>query len=219
MNMKKNIEDTNLSELREKIIFSMSEKRAIHTVAVEAMAIKLGKLYAPDKINVLRAAALLHDVTKEKKTDDQIVLCHKYGVKINENDLYSPKTLHARTAAALIPIEYPEFADDEVINAVRWHTTGHKEMTITEKIIYLADYIDESRTFDDCVTLRNKFWNAEPEKMSTEERDAHLREILILSYDMTIKNLIEENFPVASDTIDARNELICEKLKANTQKG
>ena len=217
--MNKIIEEKQLSELRDKIIFSMSEKRAIHTVAVEAMAIRLGKLYAPEKLHVLRASALLHDVTKEKKTDEQLVLCHKYGVKISEIDLYSPKTFHARTAAALIPTEYPEFADDEVINAVRWHTTGHKGMTITEKIIYLADYIDESRTFDDCVTLRNRFWDAEPEKMSADEREAHLREILILSYDMTIKNLIEENSPVASDTIDARNELICERLKANTMKG
>lgn len=217
--MNKIIEDKKLSELREKIIFSMSEKRAIHTVAVESMAIKLGKLYAPDKLNILRAAALLHDVTKEKKTDEQLVLCQSLGVETDENDIFSPKTLHAKTAAALITREYPDFADDEVINAVRWHTTGHKGMTVTEKIIYLADYIDESRTFDDCVTLRNKFWNAEPEKMTEEERAAHLIDVLILSYDMTVKNLIEENSPVATDTIDARNELICEKLKANTKKG
>lgn len=217
--MKKTIDEKKLSELRDKIIFSMSEKRAIHTVAVESMAIRLGKLYAPEKIEVLRAAALLHDVTKEKNLSEQLELCGKYGVSVAEEDVFSPKTFHARTAAAMIPKEYPDFADDEVINAVRWHTTGHAGMTVTEKIIYLADYIDESRSFDDCVTLRNMFWRAEPEKMTEEERESHLRDVLITSYDMTVKNLIEENSPIASDTINARNELICEKLKANTKKG
>ena len=213
------IDEKKIAGLRERIILSMSEKRAVHTVAVEAMAVRLGKLYAPDKINVLRVAALLHDITKEKKTDEQVELCLKYGIEICENDLFSPKTLHARTAAAMIPDKYPEFADAEIINAVRWHTTGHKGMTITEKIIYLADYIDESRTFDDCVTLRNKFWDANPEEMTDGERKAHLTDVLILSFNMTVKNLIEENSLVAIDTADARNELICEKLKAKTMKG
>ena len=217
--MEKNINEQKLSELRKEITVSMSEKRATHTLAVESMAIRLGRLYAPDKLEILRAAALLHDITKEKKKDEQIFLCKKYGVELDENALFSPKTLHARTAAAMIPDKYGDFADDAVVSAVRWHTTGHKGMTILEKIIYLADYIDESRTFDDCVTLRNKFWIPGIENMSDEERRAHLIDVLILSYDMTIKNLIEENSPVASDTIDARNELICEKLKANTQKG
>ena len=88
-------------------------------------------------------------------------------------------------------------------------------MTVTEKLIYLADYIDESRSFDDCVFLRNKFWSADLDKMTDGERWAHLRNVLILSFDLTVKNLIAENSLIASDTFDARNELICEKLKAN----
>ena len=214
--MNKEINEAILSELRMKVIGSMSAKRATHTVAVEAMAVRLGKIYVPDKILQLRAAALLHDVTKEKKLNEQLALCEKYGVEVEENDRFSPKTFHAKTAAALIPYEYPEFADSEVISAVRWHTTGHSNMTVTEKIIYLADYIDDSRTFDDCVRLREMFWSVDPVSMTDSERMAHLREVLIMSYDMTIKNLLEENSPVASDTIDARNELICEKLKAST---
>ena len=217
--MNKKIDDTMLSELRMKVISLMSSKRAIHTVAVEAMAVRLGQIYAPDKLDVLRAAALLHDITKEKKLKEQLQLCDKYRVEVDDCDVFSPKTFHAKTAAALIPFEYPDFADDEVISAVRWHTTGHRGMTVLEKLIYLADYIDDSRTFDDCVRLREMFWSEELSLMTEEEKNAHLRDVLILSYDMTIKHLLEENSPVASDTIDARNELICEKLKANTMKG
>ena len=213
------IDDNKLSALRQTVMGRMSEKRAIHTVAVEAMVVRLGQIYAPEKLNILRASALLHDITKEKKLDEQLELCEKLGISFDENDCFSPKIFHAKTAAAIIPIDFPDFACPEVISAVRWHTTGHKGMTLIEKLIYLADYIDESRQFDDCVYLRNMFWDAKPESMNSEERLEHLHTVLIKSFDLTVKALLEENSPVASDTFDARNELICEKLKANTLKG
>ena len=68
-----------LSCLREKAVEGMSEKRRIHTLAVEQMAMRIGAIYAPDKINVLRAAALLHDVTKEIKLNGQLEMCEKYN--------------------------------------------------------------------------------------------------------------------------------------------
>ena len=84
-------------------------------------------------------------------------------------------------------------------------------MTLCEKLIYLADYIDLSRTFEDCVRLREYFFSANPETMGEEERLAHLRNTLILSFDMTVRGLLEEGAPVSPDTMDARNQLIIEK--------
>ena len=55
--------------------------------------------------------------------------------------------------------------------------------------------------------------------MTEDEKNAHLRDTLILSYDMTIRGLLDENSPVAKDTFDARNELVCERIKANELKG
>ena len=117
----------------------------------------------------------------------------------------------AMTAAALIPVMYPAFADPRIVSAVRWHTTGRVGMTLDEKLIYLADYIDDSRTFPDCVTLRNLFWDAHPEQMEMPARLAHLRTVLIVSYDMTITGLIRDGVPVSPDTFLARNELLCEQ--------
>ena len=85
-------------------------------------------------------------------------------------------------------------------------------MTLYEKLIYLADYIDMSRTFEDCVKLRNYFLAAEPEKLSESERLEHLNNTLILSFDMTLRILAEEGTPVSLDTMAARNQLIREKL-------
>ena len=120
----------------------------------------------------------------------------------------TPKTLHALTAAALIPSEYPDFAYDEIISAVRSHTTGSENMSVTDEIIYLADWIEENRTFEGCVALRNYFWDAEPQKMSKRELSMHLKKTLLLSFDKTIKELTDEGLPIDINTAKARNSLL-----------
>ena len=142
------LSDEMLTALREALAQNMSEKRYRHTLGVESMAIRLGELYCPEQIPCLRVAALLHDLTKEETFEKQLQLCQQFGIIIDDLDKMAPKTFHARTAAALIPVAYPEFADRMVIDAVRWHTTGHKGMTLTENLIYLADYIDDTRKFE-----------------------------------------------------------------------
>jgi hypothetical protein len=107
---------------------------------------------------------------------------------------------------------YPEFADEEVIRAVRYHTTGHPNMTLTEMIVYLADYIDESRKFEDCIKLRNYFWDAHPEEMNESEREEHLLRTLLLSFDMTLTSLINEGSLTSVESVGARNSIIA-KLK------
>ena len=124
------------------------------------------------------------------------------------------RTLHARTAAALIPEAYPDFNHETVISAVRWHTTGRAGMTLCERLLYLADYIDDSRLFPDCVRLRALFWREDVAAMTEEERLSHLNHILILSFDMTIRALINEGSIVSPDTIDARNALVMEEKHA-----
>lgn len=201
-----------LNELRERVMRQMSPKRFMHTIAVEEMIVRLCALYCPEYTAELRAAALLHDLTKELETCQQESLCREYGLRISDEERAAPKLYHARTAAERIRAEYAEFATPTVISAVRWHTTGHAAMTLPEKLLYLADYIDESRTFRNCVILRRYFFGASPEKMTAEEREALLRDTLILSYDMTIKDLLEEGRSVAIDTVAARNDLIFSKI-------
>ncbi len=202
------ISDSEIEALRGKIAILMSEKRYLHTLAVEDMAGRLSELYCPEKKSKLRAAALLHDITKELSPDDHITICKEYGEEMSLEDLRAPKTFHARTAAVLIPMEFPEFSDIEVINAVRYHTTGCAHMTLFEKIIYLADYIDETRTFEDCIKLRDMFWDAEPQKMSQDERMRHLDCVLIQALNMSIASLIDDGKIISCDTISARNSLL-----------
>ena len=206
------INETMLDALRASLSKKMSEKRYRHTVEVERMVARLGELYAPESVLMLRGAALLHDLTKEYKTDYQLMLCARYGLTVTKEEILAPKTFHARTAAAMIPEEYPDFADEALIGCVRYHTTGRRGMTLCEKLVYLADYIDLSRTFEDCVRLRSFFFDARPEEMDEKARLSHLRDTLILSYDMTVKALLEEGTPISPDSFEARNELVAERL-------
>ena len=201
-----------LASLHESVKGRMSEKRFYHTDEVEKMAARLAELYCPDKQDVLRAAALLHDVTKEYGNEEHFEVFEKHGIELTKEDVLAPKTHHAKSAAALISEEYPEFATDEVVSCVRWHTTGRENMTLAEKLIYLADYIDMSRKFEDCVRLREFFFSAEPEKMNMDERLRHLDKTLVLSFDMTIAGLIESGSVISADTFRARNSLIANNI-------
>ena len=203
-----------LDGLRSQVAERMSPKRFYHTVAVENMIARLCGLYCPEHTLRMRCAALLHDITKEIKTEGQLALCERYGLEVTPTDLLSPKTFHARTAAALIPEEFLEFFDPMIVDAVRYHTTGRMGMSLTEKLLYLADYIDDSRTFESCVKLRDFFFSAEPEAMNSEQRMLHLNKTLLLSFDMTVKDLLEEGKIVAADTVDARNSILLEIANA-----
>lgn len=200
--------ESQLSSLRLDISGRMSPSRLEHTLGVENMAVRLGELYAPEKIPVLTAAALLHDITKENSFQKQLQICENLGIMVSSAEKNAPKTLHAITASAIIPSEYPDFSVSEVLEAVRWHTTGRADMSICEKLIYLADYIEDTRKFEDCVYLRNYFFDADPAKMTMAERMIHLDRTLLLSFDMTIRQLVEDGVPIHESTSSARNYLI-----------
>ena len=208
--MNKPITEEMLNELRENITKTMSAKRVRHALEVEKMVTRLAEMYQPEMDNTLRAAALLHDITKEYDDKVQLSILTKPGIEFSLKDRLAPKTFHARTAALLIPDIYPEFATDDVISAVRWHTTGRENMALFEKLLYLADYIDMSRDFEDCVKLREMFFSAKPEQMNDEEKLAHLNRTLVASFDMTISALLRKGAVISGDTANARNALICE---------
>ena len=195
------ITDTMLDDLRSSVKERLSDFRWSHTAGVERMAERLAKIFASDRANELRAAALLHDITKEKKTDEQIEICEKCGYSLRDDEIGSPAILHAITAALVIPHEYPEFATDEIISAVRWHTTGRDGMTLAEKIIYLADYIEDTRKYDECVALRNMFFDAKPEKMTAEAAEEHLDRVILRSLEITVDDIKSKGGAVCADTL------------------
>lgn len=203
--------ELSLTDLREKIRGYMGEKRLSHTLAVERETEKLAQLFAPDLEYELRAAALLHDVTKELPHEKQLELCRENGIKYGFDEMFMPKIFHARTAPIIIKRDFPEFATDTVLDAVRWHTTGHVAMTVTEQILFLADFIEDTRTFESCIAIREFFWNGISAADDEEKRLAHLTDTMIFALDTTICELCEDKMPIHEDTVAARNSFIIKK--------
>jgi nicotinate-nucleotide adenylyltransferase len=158
----------------------------------------------------MRAAALLHDLTKELKTEEQLVLCERYGIVPDADTLAAPKLFHSMTAAAVIADKFPHLAVPELVHAVSVHTAGAEEMNICDRILYLADYIEDTRTFEDCVRLREYFDDGIAASSSAEERLKVLSRTMLLSFDMTIKDLIESGKPLAVVTVRSRNAMLKE---------
>jgi len=201
-----------LADLRERVREYQTEKRYRHTLAVEREAKALGEIYLPDSVNRLRSAALLHDITKVYDTEKQLKICNEFGIIIRNEDLSSPKLFHAKTGEVVAKRDFPEFCDGDILSAIRWHTTGRAEMSIFEMLIYLADYIEDTRIFEDCVKLRKMFYDGIGAASNEKERLCVLRKTMITSFDMTIKCLIEEGAPVDRDTVEARNRFILNEI-------
>ena len=142
-----------LSWLRAKVMPYLTEKRIAHVLGCENEAVSLANRWGEDP-EIAAEAGILHDITKKRNFEEQLILCGKYGI-INDNlELASPKLLHAKTGAALARDLFG--VSEAVYEAIRWHTTGKPDMTLLEKIIYLADYIEPTRDFPGVEKLREQ---------------------------------------------------------------
>ncbi|MDR0838255.1 MAG: nicotinate (nicotinamide) nucleotide adenylyltransferase [Oscillospiraceae bacterium] len=129
----------------------LKPERIRHVAGCELEAVSLAVRWGAD-IDEAREAGILHDITKRLDVEEQLALCERYGIEIDDIERASPKLLHSKTAAALAFDRFNVSGD--VKSAILWHTTGHADMTLLEKIIYTADYIEPNRDFDGVEELR-----------------------------------------------------------------
>ncbi|MBQ8175312.1 MAG: bis(5'-nucleosyl)-tetraphosphatase (symmetrical) YqeK [Clostridia bacterium] len=205
---------SSINELRDIVRARLGERRFAHTLAVEKEIIKLGKRYLPRNICRLQIAALLHDVTKELSTEEHIALCERYGVPLTNAEQMSPKTLHAKTGALLAADEFADLVDEEIVEAIAKHTTGARDMSLFAKLLYLADYIEETRTFPDCIRLRKIFWD-DFDDLPRNKRGERLDRVLLASFQLTIDALLAEGAVIAPETIEARDAILADINKYN----
>jgi nicotinate-nucleotide adenylyltransferase len=200
-------EHYDISAIRDVVKSFTTEKRFSHILGVEKEACELGRIFLPEKCEKLQVAGILHDITKNFSYEKQIELCNEYGIELDK--YITPKLLHAKTGCEFARRHFGnKIVDDEIFSAIYYHTTGKAEMSVFEAIIYLADYIEETRTFADCVELRRYFYDNIGKAHSYEDKLEVLRSALVLSFDMTIKNLLDEGKVVDFYTMSARNYLI-----------
>ena len=141
----------NFDWLREKSYAMLKPKRIPHVRGCEEEAVRLAERWGADPEQAA-VAAILHDCTKKENGESQLALCRKYGIEADIVERGSEKLLHAKTGAAIAEQEFG--ADTEAVSAIRWHTTGRANMSLLEKIIYMADYIEPNRDFPGVEKLR-----------------------------------------------------------------
>ena len=135
-----------LALLRREAEARLSKQRFAHTLRVEAEAVRLAGLHglSADGVELLRAAALLHDITKELSAEDHLKLCQKWDILLDCESLSCPQILHQFSGAGVAAREFA--MPETVCAAIRTHTTGGTEMDAVARILYLADLVEPGRS-------------------------------------------------------------------------
>lgn len=125
---------------------TLSEKRFRHSEGVVNRAIEYAKVYGVD-VEIVKLVAMAHDIAKELSEVQEHAYITQYNIQLDEIENISHNLLHAKIGAQICKDKYG-FTED-MANAVRYHTTGRANMSLLEKIIYLADATDLNRNYDD----------------------------------------------------------------------
>ncbi len=167
----------------------LNPKRVPHVLGCESEAVKLAARWGEDAGDAAEAG-ILHDITKRLDTAEQLILCEKYGIILDTLEKESSKLLHAKTGAMLAEDLFG--VSPRVRDAIFWHTTARAGMTLLEKIIYMADYIEPTRDFDGVDRLRELAYK-------------DLDEAMILGLEMSIEDISSrgiEPHPRSKEALD-----------------
>ncbi len=183
-------------EIIETIRERLTQSRFVHSLNVADSAKDLARIYGGDEKKCY-TAGLLHDVTKNADDEEHLDLFKKAGLTLSECEKNNKKLWHSMSGAQYVKFE-TDIDDDEIFNAVRYHTTGRAGMSLTEKIIYIADFISAERDYPDVDVMRS---------LSVKSLD----EAMLYSLQYTIPDLVKKGQTVHPNSIDLYNELISRK--------
>ncbi|MGL4772467.1 MAG: bis(5'-nucleosyl)-tetraphosphatase (symmetrical) YqeK [Clostridium sp.] len=177
----------------------LKPSRYMHVLGVVSISKKLANLngVSEEKAEI---AALCHDIAKNLHIEELKKIIEDNQIELTYDEEASPQLWHSIVA----PIEAKkkfEIEDEDILEAARWHTTGRENMSTLEKIVYIADMIEPSRTFPGVEELR-------------EATLRNLDEGVLKGLNHTINFLMSNNFPIDINTIKARNYLIINSKKS-----
>ncbi len=193
-----NIHNIDTEKIIEKLNTMLKPKRLTHSINVANCAVKLSEIYGCDNEKAY-LAGLIHDCAKyfTKQQIDSYV--KKYNIELDPLEIDNIALSHSVIGSFVIQDVF-NIQDMDIINAVRYHTTGRENMSILEKIIFMADMIEEGRNFPGVDELR---------KLSFSKQ---LDKALITSFNNTIKFVIENNGLIHPRSVRARNYLMQENI-------
>lgn len=169
----------------------LTPKRYNHSLCVADEAVRLAKKYGGDTDKAY-LAGLLHDITKNASREEHLHIFEQFGIMLNDVEKNAEKLWHAMSGAAYVKYVLG-IDDDELITAIRYHTTAREGMTQLEKLLYLADFTSADRDYDDIDIMRQKV-------------EISMEAALDYALSYTINDLVSRNKPLHIDTVKAYNE-------------
>ncbi len=180
-------------EFKSLIKGKLKESRFVHSLNVADSAKELALLYGCDEEKAY-TAGLLHDVMKNASEKEQLNAINKAGWQLTDCEKANPKLWHAVAGAAFMKTELG-IEDNDLIEAVRYHTTARRKMSVLEKVIYVADFVSADRNYPEVEEVR------EASKQSLEKA-------MMLGLEFCIQEIAKRRQILHPDSVDAYNEII-----------
>lgn len=182
--------------LLEKLQGMIDEKRYIHSLGVRDTAVLLARKYGVSEEKA-RLAGILHDCAKNIPKEEGIARCEAAGIPLKPICYIEKGLVHSYLGAHIAKTEF-DIDDPEILDAIYYHTTGHEDMPMLTKIIYLSDIIEPGRNVPNLEELR---------RIAMEDID----EALIKAINSTITHVLGKGSVLDCDTVAARNFLVQKK--------
>ena len=186
-----------ISDLWADVRGRLSDFRFYHSQCVAEEAKKLAERYGWDPALAYIAGAA-HDIMKEQPREEALAFFEANGVALTPLEKRCPKLWHAMAGEIYLRQTYS--LPEDILQAVRWHTTGRENMTLPEKILFVADFVSADRDYPGVEDMR---------VLAKQSLAAAMEEGLRF----TIEELARENRPIHPDTVAAYNEIVTEKGK------
>jgi len=171
----------------------LSKERFNHSLNVSKKAKELALKYNSDPERA-ELAGLIHDINKEIDDNEHLEIMAKNGLKFTEVEKKIHKLWHSITASVYIETEF-NIKDKEILNSVRYHTSGRANMSLAEKVIFVADFISDDRDYNGIDEI----------KLAA---DISLEHAMLKALSWTIRDLIKKEKFIYQDTFEAYNEIV-----------
>lgn len=182
-------------EIKEEVRKAMSEKRFNHSCGVAKRAVELAKIYGINE-EIAKLVGIAHDIAKEMPKEEAIKYAKENGIVFDEIEKKEPGLWHSKLGADICEKKFG--FTEEMKEAILYHTTGNINMSLLDKIIYIADKTEENRTTPELVTAR-------------EISNQNLDEGLLLVAKRAIEYSLKKDSLIHPDTIRLINQLINNK--------
>lgn len=183
----------NYDDYKEIIKSRMSKERFIHSVNVAKEAVRLANKYGADAEKA-EIAGILHDITKETPPEEQLKIIEDNGIILNNVQRYSQKLWHSISGSAYVK-QNLGIVDEDILNAIKYHTSGRANMSLLEKVIFIADFTGAERNYDGVEIMR-------------EKADRSLEKAMEFGLVFTIRDLAKRRLPIDINALEAYNQIV-----------